>query len=104
MNGHAIETRIYAEDPDNNFLPRSGKIHVLREPIKKEGLVRIDTGVREGDEISIFYDPMISKLIVWGKDRDTAIQRMHKALDEYKVVGLPNNINFLKKVISHPVF
>lgn len=77
LNGHAIEARIYAEDPDNNFLPGSGHIKFLREPKKIDNVVRIDTGVRENDVISTFYDPMISKLIVWGNDRKTAIENMY---------------------------
>lgn len=77
MLGHAFEARVYAEDPDNGFLPCSGKIKVLREPKRAEGKVRIDTGIREGDEISTFYDPMISKLIVWGENRSEAIERLY---------------------------
>jgi 3-methylcrotonyl-CoA carboxylase alpha subunit len=68
-----MEARIYAEDPDNNFLPGSGKIKVLKEPLQEENKVRIDTGVREGDTITTFYDPMISKLIVAAPDRNQAI-------------------------------
>jgi 3-methylcrotonyl-CoA carboxylase alpha subunit len=83
LRGHAIEARVYAEDPENGFMPESGKIRILREPKTIEGLVRIDTGIREGDEISTYYDAMISKLIVWGEDRDQAIERMHQALDDY---------------------
>jgi 3-methylcrotonyl-CoA carboxylase alpha subunit len=75
--GHALEARIYAEDPDNGFLPCSGLIKVLREPTKVEGKIRIDTGVRQGDEISTFYDPMISKLIVWGENRAEAVERLY---------------------------
>lgn len=102
--GHAIEARVYAEDPDNGFLPGSGLIRILKEPKREEGLVRIDTGVRQGDQISTFYDPMISKLIVWGKDRPEAINRLHQALDDYKVVGLPSNIKFMKRVLQNEVF
>jgi len=76
LNGHAVECRIYAEDPDNDFLPGSGKIQVLKEPLSING-VRIDTGIRQGDEISTFYDPMISKLIVWAEDREKAIEATH---------------------------
>jgi len=104
LKGHAIEARIYAEDPENGFLPGSGKIFVLREPKRVDDQVRIDTGVREGDEISTFYDPMISKLIVWGKDRHEAIENTYAALSDYKVVGLPNNINFLKRVLKNEIF
>ena len=66
--------------------------------------MRIDTGVREGDTISTFYDPMISKLIVWGKDRTQAIERLYTALDDYKVVGLPTNIKFMKRVLLNETF
>jgi 3-methylcrotonyl-CoA carboxylase alpha subunit len=72
-----LEARVYAEDPDNGFLPGSGLIRILKEPIREEGKVRIDTGVRQGDQISTFYDPMISKLIVWGKNRPEAIERLY---------------------------
>lgn len=102
--GHAMEARIYAEDPDNNFLPGSGHIKILKEPAAQEGIVRIDTGVRQGDTISTFYDPMISKLIVAAPDRAQAIQRLYNALDEYKVVGLPTNIKFLKRVLINEQF
>ena len=95
---------MYAEDPDNNFLPGSGLIEVLKEPRIEDGKVRIDTGVREGDEISTFYDPMISKLVVWGEDRQTAIDHLHYALDDYKVVGLPTNIKFMKRVLRNSEF
>jgi 3-methylcrotonyl-CoA carboxylase alpha subunit len=77
LRGHAMEARIYAEDPENGFLPGSGLIRVLREPERIPNEVRIDTGVRQGDEISTFYDPMISKLIVWGEDRNAAIERLY---------------------------
>ena len=102
--GHALEARVYAEDPDNGFLPGSGLIRILKEPERVEGKVRIDTGVRQGDQISTFYDPMISKLIVWGKDRPEAIERLHQALDDYKVVGLPTNIKFMKRVLLNDTF
>ena len=109
INGHAIEARIYAEDPDANFLPQSGKIHYLREPRNRESdvpddHVRVDTGVRQGDEVSIFFDPMVSKLIVHGKNREDAIQRMHRALNDYKIVGLKNNITFLMKICEEKAF
>ena len=104
MIGHAFEARIYAEDPDNGFLPGNGLIKVLKEPQAVEKQVRIDTGVRQGDVISTFYDPMISKLIVWGEDRNQAIDRLYQALDDYKVVGLPSNIKFLKRVLLNKTF
>jgi 3-methylcrotonyl-CoA carboxylase alpha subunit len=102
--GHAMEARVYAEDPDNGFLPCNGLIRVLKEPTRVDGQVRIDTGVRQGDQISTFYDPMISKLIVWGKDRPEAIERLHQALDDYKVIGLPTNIKFMKRVLMNETF
>ncbi len=102
--GHAFEARVYAEDPYNGFLPGSGLIRVLKEPARVEGKVRIDTGVRQGDQISTFYDPMISKLIVWGKDRDEACERLYTALDDYKVIGLPTNIKFMKRVLLNKTF
>ena len=109
INGHSIETRIYAEDPDNNFLPQSGTIHYLREPNNRDSKiidpnVRVDTGIRPGDEVSIFFDPMVSKLIVHGKDREEAILKMYSALNEYKIVGLKNNISFLKKICEEKAF
>ena len=76
----------------------------MKEPKRVDGQVRIDTGVRQGDQISTFYDPMISKLIVWGKNRNEAIERLHSALDDYKVVGLPTNIKFMKRVLRNDTF
>lgn len=91
INGHAMETRIYSEDPYNNFLPGSGKIIYLREPKHQENGgdpdVRVETGIRENDEVSIFYDPMISKLVVWGKDREQAIRKMNGCLQNYQVAA-----------------
>lgn len=102
--GHAMEARVYAEDPDNNFLPGSGDIKVLRTPKEIDGQCRVDTGVRQGDVISTFYDPMISKLIVHAPDRNQAIKALYSALDDYKVVGLPTNIKFLKRVLLNKDF
>lgn len=99
-----MEARIYSEDPDNKFLPGSGHIKVLREPVQIQDQVRIDTGVRQGDTISTFYDPMISKLIVHAPDRNQAIKTLYAALDDYKVVGLPTNIKFLKRVLLNQQF
>ncbi len=94
LMGHAIEARIYAEDPAQEFLPQTGRLSFLASPAESEH-VRIDTGVVEGDEISIYYDPMISKLIVWDKDRASALRRLTKALGEYHVAGITTNISFL---------
>jgi acetyl-CoA carboxylase biotin carboxylase subunit len=102
QKGHAIECRIYAEDPDNNFMPSPGKIQHLTEPL---GLgVRQDGYVYEGFEIPIYYDPMISKLIVWGKNRQEAIQRMRRALYEYKITGVKTSIPFLERIMETPDF
>lgn len=103
INGHAFEARIYAEDPDNDFLPCTGTINHLRTPVETDG-VRIDTGIEEGDEISAFYDPMIAKLIVWDTDRTRALLRLQKALREYRLTGLTTNIDFLHRLASHPEF
>ncbi|KRX09024.1 Single hybrid motif [Pseudocohnilembus persalinus] len=100
INGHAIEARIYSEDPFNNFYPHNGTLSYYKEPQN----ARIDSGVRQGDEISIFYDPMISKLIVHGKDREEAVQKFKSALKNYKIFGLPNNLNFLKQVADNQEF
>ena len=103
INGHALEARIYAEDPAKGFLPSTGKLMHLATP--EEGMhVRVDTGVEEGDEISPFYDPMIAKLIVWDVNRDRALARMLQALAEYRVVGVANNIEFLSRLTACPAF
>eukprot|EP00744_Colponema_vietnamica_P005905 GILI01008604.1.p1 GENE.GILI01008604.1~~GILI01008604.1.p1 ORF type:complete len:384 (+),score=151.97 GILI01008604.1:1-1152(+) len=103
LNGSSIEARIYSENPDNNFLPCTGRLLHLRPP-QEAPEVRVETGVRQGDEVSIFYDPMIAKLVVWGQDRPTALRRMASCLSQYQVVGLPNNIDFLRRCVSHPGF
>ena len=103
INGHAIEARIYAEDPARGFLPAAGRITHLRLPDASAQL-RIDTGVREGDEIGVHYDPMIAKLIVWDSDRPSALRRMRAALAEYEIVGLSTNVSFLQSVIAHSAF
>ncbi|EGR34443.1 methylcrotonoyl-coenzyme a carboxylase 1, putative [Ichthyophthirius multifiliis] len=96
INGHSIEARIYAENPYNNFLPGNGKLSFFKEPLEEQGKIRLETGVRQNDEISIFYDPMIAKLVVWGKDRQEAIGTLKRALGEYRVIGLPTNLRFLR--------
>lgn len=103
LDGHAIEVRVYAEDPDNNFLPATGKLTYLRQP-QESRYVRVDTGVVEHDEVSPFYDPMIAKLIVWDESRDRAIARMRRALDDYRIAGMKTNLNFLTRLVSHPAF
>ncbi|MCF8362742.1 MAG: acetyl-CoA carboxylase biotin carboxylase subunit [Prolixibacteraceae bacterium] len=100
--GHAIECRIYAEDPENNFMPSPGIIEFIAEPL---GLgVRTDSYVYEGYEIPMFYDPMISKLIVWAQTRNETISRMQRALYEYKISGIKTSIPFLKRIMNTPAF
>jgi 3-methylcrotonyl-CoA carboxylase alpha subunit len=102
--GHAIEVRLCAENPANNFLPETGRIGVLRAPLEIDEVVRLDTSVREGDEVSVFYDPMIAKLIVWGDDRNEAARRMQAALGETAILGVKTNLAFLERVVKHPAF
>ncbi|MGN6312770.1 MAG: acetyl/propionyl/methylcrotonyl-CoA carboxylase subunit alpha [Rhodanobacteraceae bacterium] len=100
--GHAIEVRLYAEDPEQNFLPGSGWIETLALP-ESSRHVRIDAGVDQGDSVSIFYDPMIAKLIVWDEDRPRALARLREALAQCEVVGPKSNIAFLERLVRHPV-
>lgn len=102
QNGHAIECRIYAEDPENNFMPSPGLIQHITEPLGFG--VRHDGYVYEGYEIPIHYDPMISKLIVWGKTRQEAIDRMKRALFAYKITGVKTSIKFLERIMNTPDF
>ncbi len=102
INGHAIEVRVYAEDPANNFLPDIGKLFVYRQP-KGEG-IRVDDGFEEGMDIPIYYDPMIAKLIVHGKDRKDAISKMIDAIDNYKVLGISTTLPFGRFVMTHDAF
>ncbi|GAA5018653.1 acetyl/propionyl/methylcrotonyl-CoA carboxylase subunit alpha [Acinetobacter puyangensis] len=97
--GHAIEARIYAEVPEQGYLPAIGKINYLHYPEQNQN-VRIDSGIVQGDEITTYYDPMIAKLIVWGKNRDAALVQMHHALQQFHVDGLGNNIAFLDRIIQ----
>ncbi len=102
-HGHAIEVRVYAEDPARDFLPSIGTLAHLRQP--SEGAhVRVDTGVRPGDQITPNYDPMIAKLIVWGEDRAVAVQRLAGALAEYEVVGVQTNLGLLRAIAASPAF
>jgi 3-methylcrotonyl-CoA carboxylase alpha subunit len=103
LTGHAFEARIYAEDPNNEFLPSTGTLCLLRTP-KENDVVRVDTGVVEGDEVSVFYDPMIAKLVVWGENREIALKRLISALGDYYIDGVSTNIDFLKRVATHPAF
>ena len=101
QSGHAIEVRLYAEDPDASFLPGSGRLERLALPDAMPG-VRVDSGVVEGDVVTIFYDPMIAKLIVHGADRGQALARMRDALARCEIVGPKSNIEFLERLVRHP--
>ena len=103
ITGHAFEARIYAEDPTHDFLPATGTLEVL-DPPAENNYVRIDTGVLEGDKVSIYYDPMIAKLIVWGKDRAQALNRLTDALAEYHITGVTTNIGFLYNLATSNAF
>ena len=100
MRGHAIEVRLYAEDPENNFLPAIGQLKRFVAPTGPG--VRLDTGVREGDMVTPDYDPMLAKLIVWAPSRPEALQRMERALEEFVVLGCKTNVRFLAELCSHP--
>ncbi|WP_353257286.1 acetyl/propionyl/methylcrotonyl-CoA carboxylase subunit alpha [Hyphomonas sp.] len=107
INGWAVESRVYAEDPYRNFLPSIGRLKRFHPPAEGklgEGEVRMDSGVREGDEISMFYDPMIAKLITWGKDRDTALDVHGEALDRFHIEGIQDNIPFIAAVMDEKRF
>ncbi|EJI1425538.1 acetyl/propionyl/methylcrotonyl-CoA carboxylase subunit alpha [Vibrio parahaemolyticus] len=107
-NGHSIELRIYAEDADNDFMPSTGCIDYLQEPISDNNVrlayVRVDSGVTQGDTISEYYDPMISKLIVWGQTRDIALKQLKQALTQYHVRGVTTNIGYLHSIVSQQAF
>jgi 3-methylcrotonyl-CoA carboxylase alpha subunit len=103
IDGHAIEARIYAEDPGRKFFPSSGFLKRMRPPAEGPHL-RIDTGVAEGDEVTIHYDPMIAKLIAWDVDRRAALRRLRAGLEAFQLAGVANNIDFLAAVAQHPAF
>uniref|UniRef100_A0A8D3BCS8 Methylcrotonoyl-CoA carboxylase subunit alpha mitochondrial n=1 Tax=Scophthalmus maximus TaxID=52904 RepID=A0A8D3BCS8_SCOMX len=103
LGGHSFEARIYAEDPNNDFLPGAGPLLHLSTP-QPDQYTRIETGVREGDEVSVHYDPMIAKLVVWGEDRSAALKKLRYCLRQYNIVGLNTNIDFLLSLSGHPEF
>jgi 3-methylcrotonyl-CoA carboxylase alpha subunit len=101
LTGHAIEARVYAENPHKNFMPSVGRIRTWRTPVEANGL-RIDTGYREGDAVSPYYDAMLAKVIAWGPTRDAAIERLNRGLEETDVRGIVTNIPFLSALLTHP--
>lgn len=102
QRGHAIECRIYAEDPQNQFLPSTGVLHYVEPP---RGVnVRNDTGIEQGTEVTSFYDPLLAKLTVYGETRNETIQKMMWALSNYVILGVTTNISFLKRVLDHQSF
>lgn len=103
IHGHSFEARVYAEDPNNNFLPVAGTLEHLKPPQESQ-YIRVDTGVDQGDTVGVFYDPMIAKLIVWGDNRTVALRRLVKALGEYQVCGLSTNIRLVTDIAKHPEF
>jgi 3-methylcrotonyl-CoA carboxylase alpha subunit len=103
LRGHAIEARIYAEDPERGFLPSIGKLVHLVSP-RTSANVRVDTGVRAADTISPYYDPMIAKLVAYGEDRPAALRRLAEALSEYEIAGVATNVAFLSRVVTHDAF
>ena len=103
IRGHALEARIYAEDPAREFLPSTGRLIHLAPPAESLN-VRVDTGIEQGDEITSYYDPMIAKLIVWDVDRNAALARMQQALADYRIVGVTANVDFLTRLVACPAF
>jgi len=102
INGHSVEVRVYAEDPTNNFLPDIGKLVTYRRP---QGTgVRVDDGMEEGMDIPIYYDPMIAKLVTWGQNREEAINRMIRAIDEYRISGVETTLSFCRFALEHKAF
>src|SRR5262249_35271378 len=102
QRGHAIEVRVYAEDPDDRFLPQSGTIATYDEPAVPG--VRVDAGVTAGSEVGVKFDPMLAKLIGYAESRDDAIERLTRALRDYTILGIKTNLGFLQRVITHPAF
>jgi len=100
--GHAIEVRLYAEAPERNFLPQTGRLAGLRLP--SPDAARVDSGVRQGDAVTPFYDPMLAKLVVWGEDREAAIGRLRRALADTAISGVATNLGFLARLAAHPAF
>ncbi|WP_457106601.1 ATP-binding protein [Methylobacterium sp. P5_C11] len=104
LQGHAIEARVYAEDPERDFLPTVGTLVHLRQPQEVPGRVRVDSGIAQGDRITPDYDPMIAKLVVWGEDRPAAVRQLAAALAAYEVVGVTTNLGLLRAIAAHPAY
>ncbi|PBC25810.1 Methylcrotonoyl-CoA carboxylase subunit alpha [Apis cerana cerana] len=104
FKGHAFEARIYAENPRKNFLPGAGKLSYMRIPNIRNKSIRVETGVREKDQVSVHYDPLIAKLIVWGKDREEALNILKSKLNNFNIAGIDTNIEFIKDLCSHSNF
>src|SRR5262249_20572277 len=102
LHGHAIEARLYAEDPARGFLPQTGTLHGLRVPPPE--LARVDIGVRQGDAVTPFYDPLIAKIIAWGEDRSAALNRLRRALAKTPVLGVTTTLGSLARFPAHPEF
>jgi len=102
QRGHAIEVRVYAEDPDDRFLPQSGTIAAYAEPGGPG--VRVDSGVAAGSEVGVKFDPMLAKLICYAESRDACIDRLERALRDYVILGTKTNVSWLRRVITHPAF
>lgn len=102
QRGHSIECRVYAEDPAEGFLPQTGTIHRYREPSGPG--VRVDSGVEEGSEVTVGFDPMLSKVVCWAETRDACIDRLQQALASYVILGTMTNLGYLQRVVSHPAF
>ncbi len=101
LNGHAIEARVYAENPQKNFMPSVGQIKTWRTPAEGEGL-RIDAGYRSGDAVSPYYDAMLAKVIAWAPTREVAIEKLNRGLEQTDVRGIVTNIPFLSALVTHP--
>jgi acetyl-CoA/propionyl-CoA carboxylase biotin carboxyl carrier protein len=100
LEGHAIEARVYAEDPSRGFLPTGGRVLALSEPAGAG--VRVDSGIAAGDEVGSSYDPMLAKVIAWGEDRESALRGLDRALASYSLLGVPTNVGFLRALLAHP--
>lgn len=104
IHGHSIQARIYAEDPDRDFLPSSGQVHYLQLPKVDPKYILVDCAIRPGDNVTIHYDPMMMKMVSWAENREKAIKDLSTALSETNILGVTNNIPFLRAVLNHPTF